>query len=364
MANKPLIMASGISSGDVAGYFKRVPAPTPMWKNYFPVTQQFGDSWKTFSNKSYAVNVAADPAALGSSAPVKSRTGTETIQGGFGVFKIARNKTEVEIQEFTDLVAKASQFTDQAQFNQIMSWIGGDIDFVRNGALSQANYLSWALLSSACDLGYLAANSPQLTSLKNITYPVDTWQKEAVTTAWSNPAATILTDIEGLLDLAESKGKVLTKIKVNKTWFKHIQNNEQVQKYAATYVQNALNLQGRPTLETVNSMLSEYFSGSSVMFEVIDEKVSRELVDGTFTTANPFADGVAVFTMETRVGSFQFKALTSSPDIISVKEDFYTIERLYKSDPDLEKTLCKFQGMAVIDTYSDNLYVKIDAVAW
>jgi len=370
MPNRNLKMLSGIGQAEIDAYFKRMPAPEKKWKDYFPVVQQLGDNWKTLSNQSYAINVASDPAALGSSAPIKSRKGVDTIQGGFGVFKVARIKDESEIQEFNELQAKSAQFTNPAQFEQILNWMGNDIEFTRNAALSQANFLNWALLSSACDLGYIAANSPQLTSLKNIVYPVSAWQKLdkdtatiGITTTWSNIAATIIDDIENIVDLAETNGKVVTKIKINKTWFKYVQLNTQVQKYASTYVQNALSLQGVPTLGTINSMLGEYF-GSDVAFEVIDEKVSREAITGVTTTANPFADGVAVFTAETKVGSFQFKGLTSNPNIISVVEDFYTIERLYQSDPDLEKTLSKFKGMTVIDTYADNVYVKVNNTAW
>ena len=364
MPNRVVKMLSGIGQAEMNAYFKRMPAPEMKWKTYFPVVQQLGDNWKTVSNQSYAVNVAADPAALGSSAPIKSRQGTDTIQGGFGVFKVARMKDESEIQEFTELVAKSGQFTSPDQFNQILDWMGNDINFVRNASLSQANYLSWALLSSACNLGYVAANSPQLTSLKNIVYPVASWQKTAVSKSWSDITALIIDDIQTAIEAAEDQGKILTKIKINKTWFKYVQKNTQVQNYAATYIANALNLVGVPTLGTINSMLQEYFSNSDLQFEVIDEKVSRELLNGTTTTANPFADGVAVFTSESRVGSLQFKSLTSNPNIISVAEDFYTIERLYQSDPDMEKTLAKFKCMSVIDTYADNMYVKVNAVAW
>jgi len=363
MADRILKMMSGIGQPEMNAYFKKTPAPEMKWKTYFPVIQQLGDNWKTLSNKSYAANVASDPAALGSSAPIKSRQGTETIQGGFGVFKIGRIKDETEIQEFNELKAKSAQFTNKEQFKQITDWIGDDIKFVRNAALSQANYLNWALLTSACDLGYIASNSPQLASLKNITYPVVAYQKVAVSKSWADKTALIIDDIKTYLKAAKDKGKILTKLKINDEWFSHVQNNEQIQKFSATYVQNALNLQGVPSIESINSMLTTYFR-TPVVFEVINELVSRELANGTQTSANPFANGVMVMTLETRVGSFQFKGLSSNPNIISTVEDFYTVERLYKSDPDLEKTLSKFKGMTAVDSYADNMYVKINAIAW
>ena len=132
MPNRNLTLLSGVGQTVIDAYFKRMPAPEPTWKTYFPVVQQLGDSWKTLGNQSYAVNVASDPAALGSSAPIKSRKGTDTITGGFGVFKVARIKDESEIQEFTELQAKSSQFSSADQYNQIIDWIGNDINFVRN----------------------------------------------------------------------------------------------------------------------------------------------------------------------------------------------------------------------------------------
>jgi len=357
-------MLSGVGQSEMDAYFQRVPAPEMKWKTFFPPVQTLSDNWETLTNQSYSPNVAADPVALGSSAPIKSRTGTKTVSGGFGIFKVGRIKDEIEIERFNELQAKASQFTNADQYKQILDFIGDDVRFCRTAALAQANSLNWALLSSACNLALVAANSPYLSSLANISYPVSSWQKIAVGTSWANAAAEIIDDIQSAISAAEAQGKVLTKIKINKTWFKHVQNNTQVQKFCATYIQNALNIQGVPTLASINSMLQTYFSSDGLQFEVIDELVSREAVDGTIVTANPFADGVAVFTTQSRVGSFQYKLLTSRPDVVSVSEDFYRIERLFESDPDLEKTLVKFKGMTVIDSYADNMYVKIDAVAW
>lgn len=354
---------SGVNQETVDAYFKKTPAPEMDWKKYFPVVQQSGSQWKTLANKTYSANVASDPAALGSSAPVKGRTGTETIQGGFGVFKVAREKDEIEIQEFNRLKADFSKTSNVQQYEQILSFLGDDLDFVRNAALSQANYLNWALLTSACNLGYIAANSPQLTSLKNISYPIQSWQKVAAGTTWADASAKIVDDINTWVKAAKAKGKIIKKLKVNETWFQHIQANEQVQKLCATYVQNALGLQGLPTEESINAMIKSA-TRSTLDFEVIDEIVTREATNGEYTSANPFADGVMVMTIETRTGSFQYENLSSNPNIISVAEDFYRTERLYQPNPDMEITLSKFSGMAVIDTYADNMYVKIDAVAW
>jgi len=361
---RPLKLASGIGQAEMDAILKKFPAPVMNWKPYFPTIQVFGDSWKTLTNQSSAVNVAADSVALGSSAPIKSRQGVETISGGFGVFKTGRIKDEREIEYYLQLQNKSSQFTSPDQWNQILNWILDDVQFVRTAALAQANYLSWALLSSACNLGIVAGNSPYLAGLKNLSYPIAAWQKNNVATSWDNAASLIIDDIESVVETAKTYGKILTKIKINRTWFKHVQNNTQVQKLCATYIQNALNLQGVPTIAVVNNMLQTYFDNSMLQFEVIDELVSREDFDGSIVTSNPFADGVAVFTTTSRVGSFQYSMLTSVPGTITSAEDFYRIERLYQSDPDLEKTLVKFQGMPVIDTYADNFYLKVNAVAW
>lgn len=361
---RTVYMLSGVGQAEMEAYFKRVPAPVPNWKKFFQPVQTMADNWETLNNQSYSPNIAADPVALGSSAPIKSRTGALSVSGGFGVFKVGRIKDEKEIERFNELTAKSSQFTSPDQYNQILDFIGDDVKFCRTAAIAQANYLNWGLLTSACNLGYLAANSPYLSSLKNIVYPVASWQKIAVGTSWANAAAEIIDDIEDAVILAENNGKSVTKIKINKTWFKYVQLNTQVQKFCATYVQNALSIQGVPTLASINSMLQTYFNNDTLIFEIIDEKVSREAPDGTTVTANPFANGVAVYTAETRVGSWQWKPFTSRPDVVSIAEDYYRIERLFQSDPDLEKTLVKFKGMSVIDTFADNIYVKVDAVAW
>jgi len=363
--NSILKMLSGINQETFSAYFQAVRTPGFQWQNHFPVMMAMSDNWKTLGNQSYSANIAADPVGAGSSAPVKSRPGTMTVTGGFGTFKTAREKDETEIEEFISLQTMAASMGSQnpEMLRQIINWMGDDISFCRTAALAEAASLSWALLSSACDLAFVTANSPYLAGINNVTYPVASWQKEDVGTNWTNAATEIITDIKNILEVGRSKGLNYRFIKMNATLFGYVQNNTQVQKYCASYIQNALNLQGVPTLEGINAMLTTYI-GRPITIEVIDEVVSRETTAGTFTAETPFADNRAVFSLESRVGSLQYRPLTSRQGVIAQAESFYRIERLAYSDPDLEKTLVKFKAMPVIDTYDRNVYLKTDGAAW
>jgi len=118
-----------------------------------------------------------------------------------------------------------------------------------------------------------------------------------------------------------------------------------------------------PTMEMVNNMLSQYFD-TDIMFVVVNEKVSRESLQGVKTTANPFADGVAVFSQTMQLGHFEWNGIPIIDATKETFEDFFIVGNTLKVDPSYSKTYVKGRGFPVVDTYADNIYLKVDAVAW
>ena len=255
------------------------------------------------------------------------------------------------------------ELKNPASAQALIDFYGNDLRFVRQSMVAEMSYLSWALISNACNLGFVAANSPYMAGLANMDYAVDAWQKDAVATSWADSAAEILDDIQGVIDEGETYGKEYLTLTVNKTWFTHIRNNEQVQKYAATMVQNLFSTQAPPTLEAINAMFDSYFN-MPVRLEVVDEKVTRASLTDVKTTANPFQDGVAVFSLSNVLGHFEWNGIPIINPTSETRESFFTVGSVTTVNPNLSEIYAKGRGFPVIDTYADNFYLKINAVAW
>ena len=221
----------------------------------------------------------------------------------------------------------------------------------------------WGIISNACSLTLDATISPFMQGAATVAYPVATWQKNAVTTSWADKTALILNDIKSAVETGETNGKNFTKIFINQTWFNRIRNNEQIQKYCATTIGNLTSTYTQPTLEAVNSMLAVAFDGM-VEFEIVADKVKRLQANGTYAQSSIFQDGVAVFAQSLVLGRFGYRDLPGVNPTIESREDFYTVGTVRQSDPNMIKVYTKSESNGIIDTYGDNFYLKINAVAW
>jgi len=363
MAKLQPILGSLVSVEDIQGYFIDNPLPASKAQLAFPLVSSEQKTWKTLSNVSSLLNEAADVISVNSTVPVAGRLGFQTVIGEMAEFGKGREMTADDIEKFEKLKRDFASLKNPAVAQQLIDFYGNDLKFVRQAMLSEMAYISWALISNACNIDFVAGNSPYMQGLTAMQYPISAWQKDNVATSWANPAALILDDIQSALDLGDDYGKSYLVITVNKKWATYIRNNTQIQKYAATLVQNMFSTQTAPTIEAINAMLDSYFD-TPVIINVVDEKVTRASLADVKTTANPFADGVAVFSQVPVLGHFEWNGIPIIDNTRETYESFFLVGNYLKIDPSWSKIYAKGRGFAVVDTFAENFYLKIDAVAW
>lgn len=361
--SQPVSPAAMLTADDIQAWYQDNPFALGTVDTICPLEESDSDKWETVSNVSYLLNEAANPLSQHASIPVAGREGYQTVIGGMAEFGAGREMDSRDLEKFEKLKMKLAKAPNAANAQALIDYYGADLRYVRTAMQAERMYLTYALLSSACSIGFVASNSPYMQGITAMQYPVAAYQKDVVSTAWSNPAALILDDIQSAIDLFTSKGKMLTKIKINSTWFNYVRKNTQIQKYCATMVQNLFTTQAPPTVEAINTMMADYF-GQDIQFEVIKESITRVSGDGSKVTSNPFADGVAVFTAATQVGRFVWNPLYILDPAKEVYESFFTVGNYMKTDPSYNKIYAKGKGFPVIDTYDSNFYLKINAVAW
>jgi hypothetical protein len=361
---QPTVVGSMLTIQDIMGWYQDNPLPASKADASFPVVvNSKSQTWRTMSNMSLPQNEAADPISLNSSVPVAGREGFKDVTGDMTSFGKGREMNADQIEKFEELKIKFLELKNPASAQDLINYYGADLAFVRTAMEAEKSYLDWALVSNACNIQFVAANSPYMTGLATMDYGLETWQKDNVGTSWSNIAAEILDDVESVLDTADVYGKTYVVMFINKTWFTHVRKNTQIQKYCATLVQNLYNTQSPPTLEAVNAMMTEYFN-MDIRFEVISEKVTRTSKSNVKTTAVPFADGVAVFAASTILGHFEWNPIPITDTTKETYESFFLVGNVKKVDPSYSKIYAKGRGFPVIDTYSDNFYLRINATPW
>jgi len=361
--DKTLAVSAIVTVQDIQAYYLDNPVAPSNVEAMFPIEQSRTKTWKTISNGSTYVNEAADPMSLNSKVPVSGRPGFGTVMGDMTTFGKAREMTADDLEEFAELKRQFGETKNPAVAQRLIDFYGNDLKFIRDAMRAEMAYLGNALLSNACNIGFLVANSPYMQGITAMDYGVATWQKNAVSASWATASTDILADIASVIATAKAQGKILRKIKINKTWFEYVRMNTVIQKYCATMVQNLYSTQAPPTLVAVNSMIAGYFN-SDIAFEVIDETITRASLNDIKTVANPFADGVAVFTMETRVGHFSWNPIYIDSPQLETYESFFVVGSTKQVNPSFSEIYAKGRAFPVVDTYADNFYLKINAVAW
>lgn len=361
--NKPVVLGSMITVQDILGWYMDNPLLPSKAQQAFPLVQSDEKTWKTVSNNALLTNEAADPISLNSKVPVAGRAGFKDVMGEMASFGKGREMNADDIEKFEELKRKFASLKNPAVGQQLLDFYGNDLAFVRTAMNAEMSYLSWALISAACEIGFVAANSPYMQGITAMDYDLEAWQKDDVATSWSDAASLILDDIESALDLADTYSKQFLVLTVNKKWFTYMRQNTQIQKYSATLVQTIQSAQTPPTLEQINALFGQYFD-VPIVVEVIDEKVTRSSLEDGKTTATPFANGVAVFSASKVLGHFEWNGIPIIDPTGETYESFYLVGNYKEIDPSYSKIYAKGRGFPVIDSYADNFYLRVNAVAW
>ena len=98
---------------------------------------------------------------------------------------------------------------------------------------------------------------------------------------------------------------------------------------------------------------------------MIDQTITREFVDGTSTSRNPFADRRLILSESERLGTTQYDILQENNDLLLRAERAHTVVKKYgTTEPLSEVTIGQADAVPVFDTAYRNLYVRTDAQSW
>lgn len=362
--NQPVTVGSILSMPDITAWFNDNPILPSTAEVHFPKLENMkSKQWQTISNINQPLNEAADDISLNSPVPTSGREGFQSVIGSMTEFGKARDWDADKIEQFNELKIRFAELNNATNAQKLVNFYGDDLTFLRNSMNAQMAYMDWALISNACSYSFLQANSPYLRGITAMNYPVSAWQKTAVTTTWATATTDILADIQTTLDDGEDKGKYYRVIFINKTTARWIRANDQIKANTISLVGSLVGADNNPTIEMVNAMMTTYFD-ADIKFVVVNEKVTRESLDGVKTTANPFADGVAVFSQTETLGHFEWNGIPIIDATKEAVEDFFIVGNKLSVDPSYSKTWVKGRGFPVVDTFADNSYVKVNAVAW
>lgn len=355
-------MIDGLTQQMVQARLNTADATPFLFGKHFPVKKINGFIWRTLQNQLEKKNVAADLHTDNGTIVRKRRPIFESAKGDVPFIAISRELKRSEIKEYQTARALAQ---DPSAIAMVDYW-GGDVDFCFNGVQSELEYISWALASNAGVLKFTTGNNATFANEYDLDYDVDPEQKIHNTTSWATKAsADIIGDFQKAIKTAKALGIKPRFAFMNLDEFYKVATADQIIKACASFASNALGIAQTPDLAQVNAMLARQAWLNGLQIRVIDQDITREKIDGSQTTGNPFADSRVILSETEVLGSTQYDILQENNSLILRAERAHTVVKKYGTvEPQTEVTIGQADAVPVFDTAYKNIYLKTDGSAW
>lgn len=299
--------------------------------------------WGTLSSNGKAV--AADVVAMDSSLPLKKRDSISQAEGdipkvGMKLYLNERTMTDLDILVRTN--------TNGDKKGPIIQKLFGDTKAVITGVWEQMELMFLQALSTGVTIIADADRVGQGIRI-DFNHPDD--NKFGVLVPWSDIAnAQCISDIENVLDDAETKGDTITNLMMDRTSWGYFRQNAEVKQIFAAGIGIPGSNIPTPTLDQVNNALGANYG---LTIQIINRTVNIER-NGVRTVQRPWGAGMVCFLTTLNVGSLVWGTLAEEnhPDksVEYAKADQYILVSKYsKNDPLREFTSSQALVVPVID---------------
>lgn len=290
----------------------------------------------------FGAKVAADIVAFDSRAPRKGRQMPGKITGDIPKVEIARPKKETDLNVYRELLqAITSSNNPQTRgqaFRRLVDWMYDDATFVLNGVNARMEWMAKQIASTGSYKLTIANNEAGVVTPVKIDFGVPAGQIANSATNWWAAAnvSKPISDIKALDATARAKGLKLAYITMDKDTFNKMVLSEEVQKYTASFVANALGLQLVPNMNSVNQALA---NESLPQIRIWDSFINLESKAGVYTSTTGWEPGNVILTVTPLLGSTQW---TTSADAFvgadvdksqKAYSDFVLVKAYAEQDP-------------------------------
>lgn len=351
LSNK--ILQAKVSKIDASGFY---------FGSIFPIKKVNAFTWKSLTNQNAGINVAADIVADGATLPRKKRPIFQSATGDLPKLGISRSMTRGELKEYQTALAMAG---DPMAVELVDFW-ANDVDFCFLGVQAQLEFIALSLASNAGSMSFTTANNATFANEFDLDYQVDGDQKKNNSVSWATSAtADPIGDFKNAVTYGKAIGSNIKHAWISLDNFYKLATCDQIIKASASFANNALGIAQTPNLATINAVLATQAWLNGIQLHVIDTTVTRELANGTQTSANPFADNVCVFTEGPTMGSTQYDILNDNSQVVTKAIRSHTIVKKYSTpEPLTEVTMAEADAIPVLDSAYKNIYMKTNAVSW
>lgn len=293
---------------DLQAYIQDYTLGDLQFKTFFPSEFTVNLTWEALQAQ-FGAKVAADVVAMDSRAPRKGRQMPGKLTGDIPKVEVSRPKKETDLNVYRQLLSSINSAPNEPVKGQalrrLLDWMYEDSTFVLDSVNAKMELLAKSIASTGSYTLTVANNEGGVVTPVKVSFGIPTANIANSGTNWWAAAnvAKPITDIKALDVTARGKGLKIQYLTMDKATFDQMVLSDEVQKYTASFAQNALNLQQVPDLATVNSSLSR---NGLPTIRIWDTYVQIETKAGSLSTVSGWETGNVTCTTVPTFGKTQW----------------------------------------------------------
>lgn len=311
------------------------------------------------------IPVAANRVAFNTQAPLKTRRTIGSWSGKLGKIAMAKQKNEIEINEYNDLKASAAaNTTDKALAQYLVDLVYDDVKACDEGINYKLEIDALRIASSGKHT-FPAEIEGDMATADEIDFNIPSANFGGVKAAWSAATA------DGLADIVKMQKKI-AKTGAAKPRYAFMEQAAFDLLCGQTATANKLFPQAKDlslvtgdmiSLQSINAyMLSHGYP----QIVVIDSYATIEDKAGNHSTIKPWAENVVVLAPEQTLGYTYYKPVPVVPntDAMQVQSQFYKVTRYSDLNPMLEVTMAEAYVQPAIKNRASTAFLNINKTTW
>lgn len=295
------------------------------------------------------IEAAASIITRGSSSPLRTRAGMETLQGAIPPISHKFAMREEDYRNY--LVLQNMKVSDQVKIKAALDLLFGDVKKAGDGLMKRIDYMVLEGLSTG-QITVTTTNNPDgvVSDIIDLLHSND--NKTNASTSWATSgSATPIADIEAAVKTQNDKGNIISKVLLTPVSWGNFRKCTEVKDYFGAYLGKSNN-KVLVNLKTANEFLSD--NGLPII-EIVNQSIGIEK-DGVISTKRPFSDTNAVLVPDGKLGTIHnamaMEEMEPVPQVNYAKFKQGLIKKWRENDPWAEFTegeINAFPGIDAID---------------
>lgn len=334
------------------------------WRQLFPLKYTPKFDLKGLEGNE-GIPVAADRVAFNTKAPKKTRKTIGSWSGKLGKFAVSREKDEIEINEYNDLVTLAAANTeDAATARYLVDMVYDDLDFC-NKAMDYKVELDAMRIGSSGMQTFSKSIDGDMATEDVINFNVPPENFGGVKTAWSD-----VENADGLKDIADWQAKIAKKGSnkpmyafIEKSKFDELCSQKATARKLFPRYDQALVTADMVSIDAINS----YMRGKGFpQILVLDTYATIEHKDGSHETVKPWNENVVVLAPTTQLGWTYYKPVpnVANTEALQTQASYYKMTRYSDLNPMLEVTMAEAYIQPALINRASLVFINTANTTW